>query len=239
MRVPMIAALAFLFIPAFSAAETDIPQPKMRSMDRPDIRIGRTFDPSTSGTINPSPRVPKPRIISKKEWGGSESTGTIRAHFPVRLTLHHVGTARPLTPEDDPTEKLKGIQIWGWTDKGWPDLPYHFLIDLDGNIYEGRDVMKVGDTNTKYDPAGHFLVSVIGNYDLQAPNEKQLAAIADLMAWGSDYFNIDPSTIASHRDYVPSTLCPGRYLYPYVYSGFLQGEVRRRLAEAYKPQDSN
>lgn len=201
------------------------------------LKLGRSYDAGAGGRINPSPRVPKPRIITKTEWGGLESSGTMRSHFPERLTLHHVATAKPLTPQDDPTTKLLAIQKWGNREKGWADLPYHFLIDLEGKIYEGRDVMKVGDTSTKYDPAGHFLVSMIGNYELQAPNEKQLAAIADLMAWGSDYFNIDPSTIAGHRDHVAGTQCPGRFVYPYVTSGFLEGEVRRRISTAYAPGD--
>ncbi len=221
-------------VPAQSASER---MQQARPLAMRELPLGRTFDPSTSGTINASPRVPKPRIISKMEWGGAESSGTMRSHMPTFLTLHHVATAKPLVPEDDPAAKLLAIQKWGNRDKGWADLPYHFLIDLEGDIFEGRDVMKVGDTNTKYDPAGHFLVSMIGNYELQAPNEKQLAAIADLMAWGSDRFNIDPATIAGHKDCVKGTQCPGLFLYPYVVSGFLEGEVRKRIARAYAPPE--
>jgi len=199
----------------------------LRNMD-----VGRTFTSDQQGHINPAPRVPKPRIISKQEWGGGESSGTMRSHFPVRLTFHHEGSPRPLTPDRDPKELMRALQKYGWREKNWPDIPYHFLIDLDGNIYEARDPMKVGDTNTTYDPSGHLLISVMGNYARQAANEKQLMAIADLMAWASDYYNIDPSSLRGHQEYA-ETDCPGRYLYPFVVSGFFEGEIRKRLQKAY------
>lgn len=196
--------------------------------------LGRAFDPATSGQINQATKVPKPKILTKTEWGGGEaSTTLLRSHFPVFITLHHTGDNKPLTREKDPKQHLRNIQQWGWRDKKWADLPYHYLIDLDGNIYEGRDPLKVGDTNTKYDPAGHFLISVIGNYMVQAPNENQLKAIADLFAYACDYYNISPATLRGHRDVVSGTSCPGKFLYPYVTSGMLEGEIRRRLQSAY------
>lgn len=202
-----------------------------------NVAFGRTFDDSTSGTINPSPRVPKPKIISKAEWGGGESSGTMKSHFPVRLTFHHEGSPKPLTPGEDPKRLLQNLQKYGWAQKNWPDIPYHFLIDLDGNIYEARNVLKVGDTNTKYDPAGHLLISVMGNYERQAANEKQLMAICDLMAWASDYFNINPESLRGHQEYA-DTDCPGKYLYPFVVSGFFEGEVRKRIHDAYAGGES-
>lgn len=203
-----------------------------RPMSRTAIDMGRTFDPSTSGTINSNARVAKPKIITKTEWGGKESSGTMKSHFPTHLTVHHEGSPKPLTSDRDPKQILRNLQIYGWTQKNWPDLPYHYLIDLDGNVYEGRDAMKVGDTNTAYDPSGKLLVTMMGNTGIQAPNRAQLDAMVNLMAWAADYYNIDPGTIKGHMEYT-STACPGKYLYPFVASGFFEGEVRRRIAEAY------
>jgi hypothetical protein len=92
------------------------------------------------------------------------------------ITLHHEGSARPLLPGDDPVQQLRALQAWGERDRNWWDVPYHYLIDLDGNIYEGRDWHYMGETNTTYDPSGHFLISIIGNYNLQEPTQKQLNA---------------------------------------------------------------
>lgn len=204
-----------------------------RPMALRDLDMGREFGPETSGTINKQTMVPKPHIISKTEWGGGESSGTMLSHFPVSLTVHHEGSPKPLTPDRDPKELLRNLQKYGWSQKGWPDLPYHFLIDLEGNIYEGRDPMSVGDTNTSYDPGGKLLVTMMGNTNIQAPNKAQLDAMVNIMAWASDYYNIDPSTIKGHMEYT-QTACPGKYLYPFVASGYFEGQVRSRIQQAYK-----
>lgn len=218
--------LAPAHAPAASAADAPRPQAQ-RQLD-----MGRTFGPETSGTVNAAPKVPKPRIITKAEWGGGESSGTMRAHRPTQLTLHHEGSAKPITADHDVPKALKGQQKYGWDQKGWADIPYHYMVDLNGNIYEARNPLMSGDTNTTYDPTGHMLVCVMGNFELQTPSEKQMASVAALMAWLSDVYNIDPATLRGHMDYTP-TACPGKYLQPYVASGFLEGEIRRALCAAY------
>ncbi len=204
-----------------------------RPMSLESLNMGRSFGPDTSGTINSNAKVAKPQIISKTEWGGGESSGTMQKHFPVSLTVHHEGSPKPLTPSQDPKKLLQNLQKYGWSQKAWPDLPYHFLIDLEGNIYEGRDAMMVGDTNTSYDPAGKLLITMMGNTNIQVPTKHQIDAMTNLMAWASDYYNINPATIKGHLEYT-QTACPGKYLYPYVASGFFEGEVRRVIGEAYK-----
>lgn len=205
----------------------------MRPQAQRQLNLGRTYDAPGADKINPAPRVPKPVIISKTEWNGGESSGTMRSQFPRELTVHHLGSPKPLTPEDDPAQQLRNLQIYGWREKAWADLPYHFLIDLDGNIYEGRDPMKAGDTNTSYDPGNKLLCTLMGNTGLQAPTAKQLDSMVNLMAWASDYYNIDPGTIKGHMEFT-STACPGQYLYPYVASGYFEGQVRQKISQAYK-----
>jgi len=213
-------------------AEPYLPGTQPHPMALKNLDMGRTFDVSTSGTINKNARVPKPRVISKAEWGGGPSSGTMTSQFPVSLTVHHEGTPKPLLPGDDPELQLRNLQKYGWAQKNWPDLPYHFLIDRDGNIYEGRDPMKAGDTNTAYDPRGKLLITAMGNTEIQAPTQKQIDAMTDLMACACDYYNIPPETVKGHMEYTP-TDCPGKYLYPYVASGFFEGEIRERIKNAY------
>lgn len=149
-------------------------------------------------------------------------------HHITHVTLHHSGSAEPLRPEDDPVAKLRGLQAWGARDRNWWDLPYHFMVDLDGTVYEGRDWRYMGETNTSYDPAGHFLISVIGNYDVQRPTTAQIEAIADLMAWALARFDLPLDRIGGHYDYA-DTDCPGRYLRAYLEDGTLRRMVAARL----------
>lgn len=229
----IVAGFAVFAIATTVCAQPYLHSSQPRPMALRNVDMGRTFDEASSGTINEQARVPKPRIITKTEWGGGESTAPMRSHFPVSLTVHHQGSPKPLTPDQDPKRGLRNLQQYGWNDRNWPDLPYHYLLDLDGNIYEGRDSMKVGDTNTAYNPAGKLLITLMGNTDLQAPTTAQLDAMVDLMAWSADYYNIDPATVRGHMEYTP-TGCPGKYLYPFVASGYLEGQIRQKIAKAYK-----
>lgn len=168
-----------------------------------------------------------PAVAASRVAGGAPLRLRV-PHRITRVTLHHSGSPQPLRPEDDPIAKLRGLQSWGANDRNWWDVPYHFLIDLSGNVYEGRDWRYMGETNTSYDPSGHFLISVIGNYDQQEPTPAQIDAIADLMAWALDRFDLPLDRIGGHYDYA-DTDCPGRYLRAYLEDGTLQRMVAARL----------
>jgi len=168
-----------------------------------------------------------PQIASSTKAGGASSRARI-PHKITMITLHHAGDPKPMTPKDDPVKKLQGLQSWGLKDKNWWDVPYHFMISLDGTIYEGRDWHFLGETNTKYNQTGHLLIMVMGNYEIQQPNEAQIKAITDLMAWGVQEFNVPLDKIYGHRD-LAETDCPGKYLYPYLKDGTFQRGIRERL----------
>lgn len=149
-------------------------------------------------------------------------------HAITHVTLHHTGDSKPLTRADDSAQRLRNLQSWGTRDRNWWDLPYHFLLDLDGRVFEGRDWHAQGETNTTYDPGGHFLISMIGNYEVQEPSVEQLNAIADLMAWALETNNLPIDRIGGHYDYA-ETGCPGKYLRRYLEDGTLRRMVQQRL----------
>lgn len=167
------------------------------------------------------------------EVAGSDVAGgaELRLRIPHRIThvtLHHSGSPEPLRPSDDPVAKLRGLQSWGASDRNWWDVPYHFLIDLSGRVYEGRDWRYMGETNTDYNPSGHFLISVIGNYGLQEPTQAQIDAIADLMAWAVERFDVPLDRIGGHYDFA-ETSCPGEHLRELLEDGTFRRMVEERL----------
>ena len=169
-------------------------------------------------------------LVHSPVAGGA--TQRLRIPHDIRqITLHHIGSPEPLMPDDDPAEKLQGLQSWGQAERNWWDVPYHFLIDLDGRIYEGRDYRYMGETNTSYDPRGHLLISVIGNYNRQEATPEQIDAITDLMAWATVEFGVSPDAISGHSDWA-KTNCPGRHLQKYLDDGTFVDGVRQRLDEA-------
>jgi hypothetical protein len=169
-----------------------------------------------------------PSAVAQSNVAGGAALRLRIPHRITHVTLHHTGSAEPLRPADDPVQKLRGLQSWGASDRNWWDVPYHFLIDLDGRTYEGRDWRYMGETNTTYDPAGHFLISVIGNYARQEPEPAQIEAIADLMAWAVKRFELPLDRIGGHYDYAETT-CPGEHLKKFLEDGTFRRMVAQRL----------
>ena len=172
------------------------------------------------------PSLP-PHIANATTAGGADMRLRI-PHRITHITLHHTGDAQPLKPSDDPVRKLRGLQAWGARDRNWWDLPYHFLMDLNGTIYEGRDYHFMGETNTAYDPGGHFLISIIGNYEQQEPTPAQIESIANLMAWAFKEFDLPLDRLGGHYNYA-TTGCPGKHLRKYLEDGTLRRMIEARL----------
>ena len=170
-----------------------------------------------------------PAEVARSDSAGGAAMRLRIAHEITHVTLHHTGSSQPLRPEDDPAAILRALQSWGARDRNWWDVPYHYLIDLEGRVYEGRDWRFMGETNTTYDPGGHFLISVIGNYGRQEATPAQLEAIADLMAWAIAEFDLPLDRIGGHYNYA-GTSCPGTHLRKYLEDGTFRRMVEQRLA---------
>ena len=168
-------------------------------------------------------------IIPVATWGGTPAEASrAHRHTITHITLHHQG--EPYKPGTDPQQYLRNLQNWSRGTKHWLDIPYHYIIDLDGKIFEGRKIEYAGDTNTEYDPTGHALIEVVGNFEEVEPNQQQLDAVVKLMAMLAHKYDVPLDHIASHRDFSKQTVCPGANLYRYVQDGYFRHKVALRLA---------
>jgi hypothetical protein len=145
-----------------------------------------------------------------------------------RLTVHHQGAVFR-DPAQAPA-RLRSMQAYHQgREKRFVDIAYHLVIDPAGRVYEGRPTWAAGETRTDYDPAGHLLVCLLGDFERQRPGEAQLEALVDVLAWGAARFDADPGTIAGHRDHA-RTSCPGRHLHALIADGTVARRVAERLA---------
>ena len=159
------------------------------------------------------------RYVSRADWGANQPVLPMSRHVPVRLTIHHTGT--PSAANRSIESKLVGLQRFsqrqdsladGRLKPAWPDVPYHYYVSIDGAVAEGREWQYVGDSNTPYDPTGHLLVVVEGNFERESVSAPQMRTLEALIPALARHFRIAPAALAAHRDYA-QTLCPGRELY--------------------------
>lgn len=164
-------------------------------------------------------RVDPITVLSRSDWGAKPVLEGALRHRIHSITIHHAGVAtnRARTTID----KLRGLQAWsqradklasGKEKPAWPDIPYHYYIFWDGTITECRPSEWVGDTNTEYNPTGHLLVCLEGNFESEEPTGAQIRSLYRFTEHFAVTFRVPPERIQSHKDYSAQTTCPGQNL---------------------------
>ena len=157
-------------------------------------------------------------ILSRAEWNAHAPIGEMKANVPSVITIHH--TATPPAPDRGLATKLQNLQDFsqregnmagGRKKVAWPDVPYHFYIDVNGKVAEGREIKYVGDTNTDYDSSTHILIALEGNFDKAEPTTAQMETLFKMVTWLAKKYKIPADKISSHKAFAP-TACPGKHL---------------------------
>jgi hypothetical protein len=163
--------------------------------------------------------VPGTPIVTRSAWGGLPAAAEMRPHEIHSITIHH--TAGRINRDKPLAQKMRDLQTFsqcacplgnGRVKAAWADIPYHYFVDHEGMVAEGRDVRFAGDTNTAYDPAGHLLIVLEGNFEEEEPTTAQIATLRRLVDGFRARYGVPAERIDGHRDHAP-TLCPGEKLY--------------------------
>jgi uncharacterized protein YbbC (DUF1343 family) len=157
------------------------------------------------------------KVNSRTDWEWQPLVKVIPQHSINKITIHHGG--EDFAEDKDMIQYLRNLQSWSRSEKKWIDIPYHFMIDLKGNIYEARPINYPGDTNTDYDVTGHALICVVGNYEVQKLSDASLNSLVKLTAFLKQKYRVEPKDIRTHKDYTDQTVCPGKDLYKYFEDG--------------------
>jgi len=130
------------------------------------------------------------------------------------VTLHHTDGKHTTTLADSEAE-ARFIQDFHIHGRGWNDIAYHFLVDAQGNILEGRPEGVLG-SHTLANNEGNVGIVLLGTYHPpvnDVPTKAHLDAVAALGRYLVARYGIDPASLRGHRDY-KKTECPGDGLYP-------------------------
>lgn len=208
-----------------TTSSTTAPNDPATDGDGTEEQVGDEEFPVEVDRDNPYPID----VISRLSWGATPA-GDMASHDLRTMTIHHTAS-----PEPNPADAA--AQIWSHQqfhqgERGWADIAYHFLIGPTGEIYEGRHYSFAGETGTNYDPAGHFLVAIDGDFSGGSPNDAQIQAAAELFAWAAVIFELPVSSLGGHRDFA-QTACPGDALYSILQSGRLEDEVNGVLVQGF------
>ena len=166
------------------------------------------------------------KVVLRANWGWQPIDRVLPQHSINKITIHHGG--EEFAEDKDMIQYLRNLQSWSKSEKKWIDIPYHFMIDLKGNIYEARPINYPGDTNTDYDVTGHALICVVGNYEVQILSDASLKSLVRLTAFLKQKYRVEIKDIRTHKDYT-ETLCPGKDLYNHFEDGSFIEMVESKL----------
>lgn len=136
------------------------------------------------------------------------------------IVIHHEG--------NNQTYNAFQVQWKHMVGRGWTDIGYHFVVDLPGIIYEGRDIRVRGahvGKNTgrvgvlllgDFQPGPEFSIcgiTIFRDRDDPGPTAQQVESTLGLARWLDYLYGIDE--VVGHRDRDP-TECPGDYAMPYI-----------------------
>ncbi|TNV67238.1 N-acetylmuramoyl-L-alanine amidase [Corallococcus exiguus] len=175
------------------------------------------------------------KVIAREAWGAlppDKGKGwdeyPSNTHLPLtRIVVHH--TADPLgqTVKDLESKERKA---------GYADMPYHFVIARNGEIYEGRRINIVGahagefknNKDITKDPdygaigivlTGDFESRMENGWSPDKPTQAQLTSLQRLLSHLVWKYSLSPDSILKHsevkRDGKPK-VCPGEHLSSYV-----------------------
>lgn len=158
-------------------------------------------------------------VNTRGSWGARSPVCSSSDPSKYRMAIHH--TVTPATG-DIPT-RLRGIQNFHIDTRGWCDVGYHFLVSLDGQLWEGRELSSLG-THVGGNNSGNIGISFIGcfqdsgcnGWTPSTPPDAMINAAAALVSRLSGLYGIDvnSSTVKGHRDHSGATTsCPGGNLY--------------------------
>ncbi|MCM8747592.1 N-acetylmuramoyl-L-alanine amidase [Thermomicrobiaceae bacterium CFH 74404] len=168
-------------------------------------------------------------IIPRAGWGADESLRFASngreiwppSYAPVeKVVIHHTVTQNN---PPDPAASVRAIYAYHAITQGWGDIGYNFLVDWQGNVYEGRfgGPNVVGAHTAGYN-TGTLGIAVLGDFESTAPPQAAIDSLIRLIRerapqidpGGISYFRdlVDVPNIGAHRDY-NLTECPGDHLY--------------------------
>jgi hypothetical protein len=146
-----------------------------------------------------------PKIITRAQWGANESLkrtsgGCRRQFFGVQqLFVHHTAGSNSVS---DPKATMRAIYWYHTVRQGWCDVGYNFVIDRQGNVYEGRWARryKPWEIHSSEDSRGRAVVgahvsgfnsgsvgvSLMGNFERSPVPPAMRRSVARLLAWEVD-----------------------------------------------------
>ena len=132
---------------------------------------------------------------------------------PINEIIVHCTATKPdFMAGRSTSERVAEVKRWHVQGNGWSDIGYHYLIDRDGTVAEGRPLQKTG-AHVQGHNTGTIGVSLFGGHGSAATDKfsdhftpEQDAALRKLLGGLMARFRV--SKVTGHNEYAAKA-CPG------------------------------
>lgn len=183
---------------------------------------------------------PRPIVVSRDLWctdPDCDYTAGLQYEPATHMVIHHTVSSNS---NSNWAAVVRAIWNFHTYTRGWGDIGYNYLVDMDGVLYEGHNSadylnLDVIGTHAAIANAGGMGLALIGTFSTpdeypvtSVPPQPMLDAAAELLAWKADQRNIDVygasrmvgtnwglPHLMGHRDVYggTATTCPGGNAY--------------------------
>ena len=159
------------------------------------------------------------RIFPRESWAPALKADRARLHpmgRPFRITVHHTAVeTKPRYPTwSESCAEIRRIQRYHIEVRKWADIGYHFIIDDNGFIWEGRPLRfqgaHAGDFKLN---RGNIGIVVLGDFEKTQPTPAAEESLEWLLRELCLCYGIVRKNVFGHCD-LKATKCPGRRLKP-------------------------
>ncbi len=172
----------------------------------------------TQRTVTTPPSGPVRGVIPRSAWAkaGPKMSGSKPMNGVQRVTIHHDGTnASGLRGQSAVARRIESIREYHRS-KGveWIDIGYHYIIDPEGRVWEGRPISIEG-AHVKATNEHNLGVMLLGNFDQHSPTGAQIATLNGFVRDQCMRYRVPTNRIYTHQE-LKQTACPGRNLQNYM-----------------------
>ena len=184
------------------------------------------WDPSLNGPIMRAPfsthqtnrvdptltRSPN-GVIARQQWTrattiASEANAMVNVQ---KITVHHDGMPPvALRSRSAVIDRLELIRRSHVDTRGWADIGYHYIVDPEGRVWEGRPVTLQG-AHVKRHNLHNLGILVLGNFEVQRPTIAASTSLEQFLVEQMHRFRVPVSRVHTHLE-LAATACPGRNL---------------------------
>lgn len=126
---------------------------------------------------------------------------------PEFIIIHHSAVSRK-----DNAAQFEAVQR-NHIAKGWGAIGYHYFIEPNGKLHEGRRTWEIGAhcsyTGLNIKSIG---ICLAGNFQIEKPADPQIFRLRDLLKEIAGNYQIKTNKIVGHNETGAPTACPGKNL---------------------------